>query len=266
MPNPRKRAQAVATAVGVALGCFTLAAPTRDAQAGLLIDLRITNINGVPVPAGTKHGVPTFGGAGDTFTIDVFAVVSGANAVNDEALRSVTGSFRSTSAGLLGDLSAALVAPFNGLGSQKGSQVDVDGDGDLDIGPAPTGGPGSAFFLARYDGPTAYTDGAVVATDPAAEEFRIAQLFFTVTQFEFHPPAFITFARRQNPDGSNNLAYAGWNEDGTGTASVRNGESPYAVSGVTIGIPEPGAAALTALASLGLLARRRRRMREPESL
>ena len=71
---------------------------------------------------------------------------------------------------------------------------------------------------------------------------------------------FIDFIRRRNPGnpGTNNAAYAAWLEDGTGPASVRNGESPYTIDSVAL-VPEPtGAAALTSLAAIGLLARRRR--------
>ena len=250
----RLTAAAVATALGIAVAVMT----PRDALAGLLMDLRVTHLNGTPVSTPKRVNANS---PGDVVSIDVFAVVSGANAVNDEAFRSIVGSFRSTTGELLGDLNASLVAPFNGTGSQAGTPVDVDGDGDFDIGPAPTGGPSSAFFLPLYDGPTAYTDGAVVATDPAAEEFLIGRLTFILKQSSGGPFTFIDFLRRQNPDGTNNLGYAGWNEDGTGPASVRNGETPYSVSGVFIGaIPEPtGAAALSGLGAIGLLARRRRR-------
>ena len=265
----RSAPRRLAAAVAAAIGCLTLAAPAGDAQAGLLIDLRITHVDGVPVPEGTKAVVPL----GTPFAaavvgIDVYAVVSGSNAVNDEAFRSIFGSFRSTSGGWLGDLSASLVAPFNGTTSQAGSQVDVDGDGDFDIGPVPNGGlPASAYFLARSDGPAAYTEGAVVATDPAAEEFLIGRLTFTGKEILSEPYAFIDFVRRRNPGdpGTDNVAYANWNEDGTGTDSIRNGASDYSVSGVTIGahiIPEPGGGALIGLGALRLLARRRRRRRD----
>ena len=248
-----------AAAAAAAAGCAGLAAERADA--GLLIDLRAVTLNDQPLPAGsTAERVVVDGG--DVVGINVIARVSGTNAVDDEGFQSMYGVFRSTTGGLLGDLSASTVAPFNGLGSQNGSRIDVDGDGDLDIGDIPNGGINTltAYWVARSN--IVQRDGTPVATDPAAEEFVIGTLTWTATS----APApgsetFVDFIRRRNPGnpGTNGSAYSRWDEDGSGTASVRNGADPYATDGLRIeAVPEPASTALATVAALGLLARRRR--------
>jgi hypothetical protein len=82
-------------------------------------------------------------------TLDLFAIVSGTNGVNDEGFQLAQGAIIS-SGGLLGNLSGGPVSPFNSSGFQNGSQQDLDADGDLDIGVAPNGGtPTTGYFVAR---------------------------------------------------------------------------------------------------------------------
>jgi hypothetical protein len=246
-------------AAAAAAGCAGLVAGPVDA--GLVIDLRAVTLNGQPLPAGsTAERVVV--DAGDVVGINVFARVSGTNAIDDEGFQSMLGVFRSTTGGLLGHLSASTVAPFNGSGSQNGTPIDVDGDGDLDIGDIPNGGEQTAYWVARSN--VTERGGTPVATDPAAEEFLIGTLTWTATGAV--APAsetFLDFIRRRNPGnpGSNGSAYSFWLEDGSGTASVRNGQSPYVTDGLHIvAVPEPcgAAAALAGVAALRLLARRRR--------
>jgi hypothetical protein len=249
-----KLAAAAAAAAG-AIGLVGAAAA--PVQAGLLLDFRATAVNGVPVSSGHGYIVPQ---DGDVVYISLYARVQGANAANDEAFQSITGSIFSSgpTRGNLGQVT--LVAPFNGLGSQNGSQQDFDSDGDLDIGSIPTGSrpmTNSLYLLARssapQDGAGGTVDGVPIAgADPAAEEWLIAKMFFTVTSTQGY--AFIDFVRRQLPNGQNDVATAVWREEGT----FQNGTSPYSTNPLVIGIPEPSVAALAGLASLGLLARRKR--------
>src|SRR6187431_1085467 len=112
-------------------GAVAVLAPS--AHAGLMMDLRAVAINGQPLPPGfdAKHvDVPA---PGDTITLDLFAVVTGTNGINDERITSAHGSVRSTGA-VLGNFFGGTVAPFSDAGSQNGSVQDIDGDTDLDVG------------------------------------------------------------------------------------------------------------------------------------
>jgi len=264
MTKGRRLAQVVAAAVG----CAAIAA---RADAGLVIDIRPTHVNGVaisvPDNGDLSEGVIFPPGPGTTVSLNVYARVRGTNGLDDEGFQSISGVFRTGTGSLLGDLATALVSPFNASGSSPGTQIDADSDGDLDIGPAPNGGtPSSAFWFVRAN--EVHRDG--VRVDENTEEWLIGAMTWTLQDGpSTGPDFFIDFIRRRNAGnpGTNNAAFAQWQEDGSGSASVRNGMSPYAVDGVMYG-PEPGGVALTSIAAIGLLARRRRasRARQPDSL
>jgi len=248
-PNRRRAFRRFTSSLAIAAGAVAFAGSTAPADAGLMIDLRPTSVNGAVLPRGT-HDVTV--APGDVVTVQVVAVVSGANNVNDEGFQSIHGAIRSSTGGLLLDMTGSFVtAPFNGNGAQNGSSVDSDADGDLDIG-GPVIGPGNTFFIPRAN--TVETNGTPIAgANPAAEEFVLGGFTFTVTGTSGE--LFITFIRRANPNGSDNIAYSGWVEDGV----PHNGLSPYTVRPIVVG-PEPGSATLlAAAASVGLLARRRGR-------
>jgi hypothetical protein len=255
-----KLVQAVAAAVGcVAVG----SAPADGADAGLVIDLRPVAINGNPISVPDQGDAPEVINAQalDVVSVNIYARVTGTNTVNDEAFSGIQGVFRTPTGGMLIDLQSTVAAPFNTLGSQNGTPLDVDLDGDFDIGDRPNGGLASTYFIARATEPV--TDGVVVG--PGSEEFLIGTMTLTIKDASLGD-GFIDFIRRRNPGnpGSNNAAYAFWHEDGTGSESARTGLSPYSVDGIIV--PEPAGVALTSLAaSLGLLARRRR-TRPSESL
>jgi hypothetical protein len=191
-----------------------------------------------------------------SLAIQVYAIVTGTNNLNDDGFQAVHGVFRTGNGGLLGNLSSALLAPFNGGGAQAGSQVDADGDGDLDIGANPNGGTASTFFIPRADG-MMFNGVPVAGASPAAAQYLIGRLTFTLAN-NASGDTFITFIRRTNPNGTNNVAYSTWNEDGVG----KNGVSPYTVNGIFFG-PEPGSLLLGGSAAIvGLLARRQRRQHQ----
>ena len=232
---------------------FGLAPATADA--GLTIDLRAVSLNGQPLPDGsTPESV--FVNDGDQVGFEVVARVSGTNGLDDEGFTGIHGVFRSSTGGLLGDLSTSRVAPFTGSGSQDGSQIDIDSDGDFDIGDRVNGGQPNLYFVGRSN--VTERGGVRVGTD--AEEFVIGTGTWTSKAGSTGSETFLDFMKRRNPGnpGTNGTSYAQWFEDGSGTSSVRNGASPYTVDGLhIIEVPEPGSAALTTLAALGLLARRR---------
>ena len=254
-----RRDRAIGTLAAAAVAAVGLAGfGAGQADAGLIIDLRAVAINGVPIPD-QKHVSPN--GPGDVVSIQIFARVYGSDAVNDEGLQSISGSIYSNGE-LLGNLiNAATVAPFNALGSQNGSQQDIDSDGDLDIGSIPNGArpaTNSLYFLPRsasvQDGSNGTLNGTPIpGTNPAAEEWLVGTVNFIVTGG--NGMTWIDFVRRRLPNGENDIATSVWFEEG----ALRNGTSPYDTNPVLIGaIPEPSGLALTGLAALGLLARRKR--------
>ena len=105
-------------AFGAALGAAAAA------RASLTIEVQL--------PSGGKSA--TVSTPGQQVQLDVFAVVTGANASGaDDGMQIAQGSFRSTGT-LYGNLAGGVVAPFNGVGSTGGASVDLDGDGDNDVG------------------------------------------------------------------------------------------------------------------------------------
>jgi hypothetical protein len=206
---------------------------------------------------------------------------------NDEALQIVSGSFRSIGA-LLGDFDPSNqgmdphVQPFAAPGSQNGTQSDWDSDGDLDIGNGGTdvtnmwavragsrqfatvskqsGAPQTRFgyssdsppFQQDFGGPNGSPPATNVIT-PTTSEMLIGELAFTVL----------------GTTGSTNLTYvprplneagaALWWEDGVATNVMPNpGVNYTAGAPIVVQIPEPASAGLLGLASLGLLARRKK--------
>jgi hypothetical protein len=240
-------AGAAAAAVGIS--------GSAPAQAGLIIDLRATAVNGQPL-AGTNTPKQLGGLApGDFVTLGLFARVSGTNGVSDEGLTSVHGAMISDNSAffdrMFGNLAGGAIAPFADSGSQNGSVQDLDGDGDLDIGVTPNGGtPTTGYFIARAS--ALQTNGTVI--DANTKEFQVGQFTFTVSPGG--SDTFINFVRRANAAGGNITTAGVWSVDGV----ARNPTSDSFGSGTPVAIlfvPEPSAAASAAVVALGLLARRR---------
>lgn len=239
----RKTGKLLAAAVGAA-GLAGFGASKADAA--LLIDVRATGAT----TAGTGVVDPktvVLSGVGDTVTLGVFAAVSGTNGVNDEGFTSVFGLLNSVG-GLKGNLSGGYVPAFFTAGvSQNGSVVDWDSDGDLDIGLSPTSSSGTGKFAARS---TATTPMPSIGGSVLIGEFVFTATSATdITDVNF---------RFRTLNGANVAAAGLWFEDGS-TVSKNPTLSPSAVGvPVNISIPEPASLGLMALASVGLLGRRRK--------
>ncbi|MEA2711321.1 MAG: hypothetical protein QOF78_3922 [Phycisphaerales bacterium] len=249
-PHALRRQSKLCSAVVATLGIAGFASPS--AEAGLIMDLRAVAVNGVPLPSYQSKG-PMYPESGDVISLELFAVVSGTNGLNDDTVTSMQGSILSTGS-QHGNLSGGVVAPFNGAVFQNGSNVDLDSDGDLDIG-APLGSTGTAatgYFLARSNTPT----GGTTDVNANTEEVKVGSFTFTVTVSDVGFGTYINFVRRSTAAGGNQSTAAIWFEDG---AAKNPDISTYGAGAPVTFVPEPSAAAVAGLASLGLLARRRQK-------
>jgi len=241
-----------------AAACGLVGVAASQADASLVIDIRATAVNGLPLNAeSTAKSVIVL--PGDVVTFGVFAQATGQNGTNDEQMQGVTGVFQSSSGGLLGDLVSHTTAGFSALGSQQGSQVDIDSDGDLDIGIGPNTPTtnSNTVFQAR----SAALDPNGAPLSPNSEEWEIGSLTFAVKAGS-EGESNINFFVRRNPNGTNNLSYGTWQEDGTTAPPGNKNPTNSTVTGsgavVSVGaVPEPTGLALAGIAGFGLLARRR---------
>src|SRR5688572_8241221 len=234
----------LAAAAAVGLAGFGAA---QHVDASLIIDVRATGVNGAPLGAGSTAKDVT-AGRGDTVTFAIFAVLTGTNGANDETVASAHGALISTPGNLLGNLSANVVAPFNGNGSQNGLVQDLDSDTDLDVGSGPNGGVNTHFFLARSN-----TQENGTITSAQSEEIQIGTANFVVGEQGLE--TFVNFFRRASASGGNINTAATWFEDG----AIRAPSNGVYGTGapVRVIVPEPTGLALAGLTGLGLLARRR---------
>jgi len=207
---------------------------------------------------------------------------------NDDQLAILVGSFNSVG-GLLGNLGGTATAgnppsygpritPFNNNGSTNGLVQDWDSDGDLDLGAGPPTTDPTNMFVGRAGTPSSATtfNGSTAATkgwsngpdggatsglnandtviDATTQELQVGVLRF-ITTGAGGTAAVVNYIPRPGTDGGVAL----WFEDGVATAKTP-GTSPFAVNpGVLVqSIPEPTTLGLLGIASLGLLARRRK--------
>jgi uncharacterized protein (DUF2141 family) len=105
-----------------------------------------------------------------------------------------------------GTFAVSLIAPFNGLGSSTGAQVDLDADGDKDIGSTSTTA-STGYYVTR------------AASMQMGTSFKIGTAVFTVTSLK-------------STSGQTNLAYSLmkskafhqiWREDGVGRSPAAGG-------------------------------------------
>jgi hypothetical protein len=246
-----------------ALVVNALAVAATPAEAGNTIDMRAAQVNGQPIGgANTAKNVVVL--PGDTVTLELFSIVTGTNAANDELTKGGSGNIVSSSGGLLGNLVASPTSTGGGLynfranGFQNGAVQDLDGDGDLDVGTPMNNQNVTQFFNARSSGGVELPGGELI----------IGRATFTVSAGGFGE-TLINFVPRTEEDGSPATEGAVWFQDGgfdqDGFVQATNpfnptvaGASYLAGPPVRVAVPEPAGLTAAALTSIGLTARRRR--------
>jgi len=288
--SQRKSGKFIAAAIA-SVGLAGLGASQADA--GLVVDLRATAISGTgSIGAGGKT---VTAGVGSTVTLDIFARISGTNATqnvgafdgfagandtrNDDSLQILVASFNST--GLLkgnfnpspdNGTTGPQTPAFNGGGSTNGVVQDWDSDGDLHIGNGATTDPTSMFSArgAFANFPTFMKNTFLPAggfgltpgfnfdplnsiIDATTGEAHVGELVWVVTGST--GSATLNYVPRAGTDGGTAL----WFEDASPTTKTPGSGSFSVLPGVVVSpIPEPTTLGLLGIASLGLLARRRK--------
>jgi len=230
----------------------------QSASAGLVYDLRFSD--------GT-HTLPSVPG---TYTLDLWAKVSGTNAtVADEThtfdyvtiLSTQSGGGAFTSGGLTGSLGDG----FNETGSRAGSGADLNGDGIIDWGSTSTNGANTNYMLARTAvGGGRAGGGTVGQAAGTGWEFKIASFSLNVGGAGTGSTAF-SIVQPSAKASVGQFTYSSSNVDGVlFNVTTSNNQGAYTgSSGVTVTpaagvVPEPASIGLLGAAAVGLLGRRRK--------
>jgi hypothetical protein len=230
--------------ISIAVTTLSLFGQARVGNGGVILDVRLSD--------STKQEVFI---PGEKFKLNVYAIVQGNNATDDETLYNLYAVFRSdTSLGassdhFTGDMSTmTLAAPFNAGASQVGELVDADADGDVDLGGNATN---STYVLFRANPQAGAPVGARITFNgnPDSEEFFLGSFTFTLRRGEektevnaIKPYTRIAPATSYVQDGVS-LGASNYNVNSPGVSFIY--------------IPEPTTLPVVGLC-LGLLLRRRR--------
>jgi hypothetical protein len=187
---------------------------------------------------------------GQVINLEVLALVTDAqNMPSEDGLEDVGGSFISNASdghAVAGNLAAANIAPFEGLGLSPGKQQDLNGDGNIDVGTDDPINDSEDLFYAR-----ATRGSALTSTDPSATivgnalEFEIGTLSYTVTSLNEGGTTDINFVPGiVQGTGTYQIGDAAWYEDDqaayTAVGYTFQAGTPFSVSDDAI-IPAPTA-------------------------
>jgi hypothetical protein len=296
--SDRRRTRMLASACAAAAAAALTGFAAQRACAGLMVNVLALPGSGYSVDPSGKSVTAPFGttvtlgvyarvsGTNATQQIGDFdGEADAADTHNDDTLDIISGSFRSVGA-LLADLNPApgpltynsRVAPFTANGSQNGIASDFDSDGDLDIGTITDPSATNVWYLRsgamtsaiRLDGTTngwvsenLLPGGGIIGfgansedtiLDPTDAVLRVGTLRAIVTggsgstALNYYP----------RPAGATDFSALWW-EDGIATGKMPStGAFTIGAPVIITGVPEPTAIAVLGIASLGLLARRKR--------
>jgi len=219
------------------------AAMTSAAQAAFMYDVRAVSVSGAGNLVVTNKSVVMV--TPGVVTFNLFGLIQPATDdgnPNNEANKSMNGSFLSTGGTTVGNLAATVAAPFQNLSFSGGTIQDLDGDGDLDVGNNSSSS-GADYWSARA---TDTTNGV------AGQEALLGTMTFTVTTAGTETS--VNF--RKKAGAASGIGQ--WVENGVTILSNANNVlvgAPVLVGGI---VPEPTSIGLIGLAGLGMLARRRK--------
>ena len=268
---------------------LALVCGAQSASAVLTWDLRAATVNGVANSGGAKS-VTVPGGAVDV-TFELWAVVTGADAVTNETLTSGQGTIMSspgvyTPGGvtvdpavsgnaalaqvlnpggvLRGDLSNLMVTPWlTATTAKNGTSTDLDGDGDLDVGTT-TNGASVNYFQANAGGAQSTGNAGDFNTIPGAgggREWKISIVTFHIANALAGQTTGVNFVVPLFTAALTNNARASFVTDGTTRTGVSANLAVAAPVVLTV-VPEPTAFGMVLLGSLGLVGFRRLGLRK----
>jgi len=245
---------------GVAVGTGMVA--VTNANAAVVYDLRL---------ASGAHSVNAV--AGQSYTVDLWAIVSGTNGTNtDDGIQSSYAKILSTQLGsgggiATGGITAAAVSTdfqsFSGTAPlhRNGGGADLNGDGIVDWGSNSTSSADTNYLFARNAG--IVNGGTTIgsAVDVNTWQFKLASFTVTATTLGSGTTTFNLV--KPNATAVTAVTYAVARVDNTAfNVSSTNQQGAYPSGGVSfVGgapIPEPTTLGLAGIAAIGLIGRRRK--------
>jgi hypothetical protein len=229
---------------GLIAGALLLAAPA-PASAALVYDLRLTD--------GSKQLSAT---PGSTFTVDVFATITGANGVaTDDGFANGFYSLVSNNATTGSTVGLSItgggpIAPFASGAFQNGLIQDIDTDGDADVGKKSGNSGNGNFVFSR-------ASDAVFGTAPGPASFKIASFTVLVGAGFGSDNATLNVAL-PNTDGTGPVVISSpvnYRQDG---GTVLNLANVSVGDAIVVSVPEPAALGVLGLGVIGLARRRNR--------